>query len=228
MDTSGSIGSENFQYVREFIEDIVLEMKIGVNNSRVAVILFDNSATLHFNLNRYTDKDSLIAAIRYLPYSDGGTDIPEALDLLRTTAQNGALGIRNDKRQIAIFLTDGNGGTLEPAVAELEATNIFQVYSVGVNNARIDQLNLIASSNADFVYYHSSFTETSLITIAEGIIKRLKGMLLILVNNICMYVLHVHTHTHTHIHKHTYIHLTEFTQWHLVYCSLFTTTRWMQ
>ena len=211
MDTSGSIGSINFQYVREFIEDIVLEMNIGVNNSRVAVILFESSATLYFNLNRYTDKDSLISAIRYLPYSGGGTDIPEALDLLRTTAQNGVLGIRNDKRQIAIFLTDGDGGVLEPAVAELEAANIFQVYSVGVSNARVDQLNLIASGNSDFVYYHSTFTETSLITIAEGIIKRLKGVLLILAIIFCMYVLHVHTNTH----KHTHIHLTEFALRHL-------------
>ena len=180
VDTSGSIRSADFQYVRNFIEDITLEMNIGVNNSRVAVILFDDDATLYFNLTRFTDKESLIISIRSLPYSGGGTDIPEALDLLRTTAQNGLLGINNDNRQITIFLTDGVGGDVVRSVAALQAANIFQVYSVGVSNARLDQLNLIASGNSDFVYYHSTFTDTSLIVIAEGIIKRLKGMLMTL------------------------------------------------
>ena len=176
VDTSGSISSTSFQYVREFIEDIVLEMNIGINNSRVAVILFDDNARLYFNLNQSTTNSSLITSIRNLPYSGGGTDIPEALDLLRSTAQNGTLGIRNESRQIAIFLTDGVGGDVIPAVAALAAANVFQVFSVGVDGARLDQLNLIAFNNTDNVYYHSNFTATSLIVIAESIIERLKGM----------------------------------------------------
>ena len=176
LDTSGSISSTSFQYVREFIEDFVLEMNIGPNNSRVAVILFSSFASLHFNLNAFTDYNSLITAIRNLPYSGGGTDIPEALNLLRTTAQDGSLGIRNENRQIAIFLTDGVGGDVVPAATALAEANIFQVYSVGVDNAAVDQLNLIALSNSDFVYYHSTFTETSLVIIAERIIERLKGI----------------------------------------------------
>ena len=179
-DTSGSIGSINFQYVREFIEDIVLEMNISPNNSRVAVILFDSSARLRFNLNRYTDKETLIAAVHNLPYSGGGTNIPEALDLLRTTAQNGSLGIRNNTRQIAIFLTDGEGGDVTQSAAELAATNIFQLFSVGIVNARLDQLNLIASNESDNVYFHPQLTNTSLVVIAESIIKRLKGMLFVI------------------------------------------------
>ena len=179
-DTSGSIGSTNFQYVREFIENIALEMNISPNNSRVAVILFDSIATLHFNLNQYTDKNSLIAAIRSLPYSNGGTFIPAALDLLRTSAQDGSLGIRNCTRQIAIFLTDGEGGDVRQSVRELAATNIFQLFSVGIANARLDQLNLIALNDTNNVYFHPQFTSTSLVVIAEGIIERLKGILLLI------------------------------------------------
>ena len=176
VDTSGSISATSFQYIREFIEDIVVEMDISPNNSRVAVILFNNRARLHFNLNQFTNINSLVTSIHNLPYSGGGTDIPEALDLLRTTAQSGALGIRADNRQIAIFLTDGVGGDVVPAVAELAATNIFQLYSVGVDSARLDQLNLIALNDSVYVYYQSNFTERSLVIISEEIIERLKGM----------------------------------------------------
>ena len=177
VDTSGSIGITNFQYVREFIEDIVLEMNIAVNNSRVAVILFAGTANLYFNLNQFTDKNSLIASINNLPYSGGSTDIPEALNLLRATALSGALGIRSNNRQIAIFLTDGEEtNNIMPSATALAATNIFQVYSVGVDRARVDQLNVIALGNSEFVYYHSNFNERSLVVIAERMIEKLKGM----------------------------------------------------
>ena len=179
-DTSGSVGSTNFQYVREFIEDIALEMNISLNNSRVAVILFDHEAKLDFNLNQYTDKASLITAIRTLQYTGGGTDIPRALDLLRTSAQDGSLGIRNCTRQIAIFLTDGVGGDVRQSARELGATNIFQLFSVGIANAALDQLNLIALNDSDNVYFHPQFTNTSLVVIAESIIERLKGMLFLI------------------------------------------------
>ena len=149
-------------------------MNIGVNNSRAAVIIFNDNAFLHFNLNQYTDSSSLILAIRSIPYYEGGTDIPEALDTLRISALNGALGIRNTSRQIAIFLTDGEGGNIAPSAEQLAETNIFEVFTVGVGSARVDQLNLI-SQTAEFVYYHSVFTNTSLITIAQEIIEELKG-----------------------------------------------------
>ena len=62
------------------------------------------------------------------------------------------------------------------SAAALDEANIFQVYTVGVNNARLDQLNLISSGNTEFVYYHSTFSSTSLIVIADRIIERLRGM----------------------------------------------------
>ena len=177
VETSDSISEETFQNIKMFIEDIVLELNIGINNSRVAVILFNHRARLHFNLNQYTDMNHLIASIRSLPYSGGGIDIPDALNLLGVTAQNGALGIKADSRQIAIFLTGGGDDDIQviQAVNELAVTNIFQVYSVGVGRARLDQLNYIASNNSEYVYYHSNSTNRFLPEIAELILERLKG-----------------------------------------------------
>ena len=175
IDASGSIGVDNYQLIRQFIEDFALEMNIGANNSRVAVIIFASSATLYFNLNRYTDKTSLISAIRTIPYDDGGTDIPSALNTLRISAQSGTLGVRNTSRQIAIFLTDGIDSNIAPSAEELAETNIFEVFTVGMGSARIDQLNLI-SQTAELVYYHDVFTDISLVTIAEEIIQKLKGV----------------------------------------------------
>ena len=124
LDSSGSVSARNYQLIREFVEDIVQEMNIGPNSSRAAVIIFDDSASVRFNLNQYTDSSSLISAIRNIPYYAGGTDIPAALNMLRNSALNGALGIRNTSRQIAIFLTDGEGGNIAPAAEALAETII--------------------------------------------------------------------------------------------------------
>ena len=175
IDSSGSVSVSNYQLIRQFIKDFVLEMNIGVNNSRVAVIIFDDSATLYFNLNQYTDKTSLTSAIHRIPYHGGGTDIPAALDRLRISAQSGVLGIRNTSRQVAIFITDGRGGNIAPSAEQLAETNIFEVFTVGVGSATIDQLNLI-SQTPELVYYHDVFTNTSLVTIANAIIEILKGV----------------------------------------------------
>ena len=175
VDTSGSINETRFQYVRKFMEDIVMEMNIGINNSRVAVILFNDQTMLFFDLNHFTNKSLLIESIQTLPYLGGGTDISGALDRLRTVAQNGTLGINMGNRQIAIVLTAGDDSDVEPSVGALAATNIFQVYSVGVDGARLDQLNLIALHDSDHVYYQPNFTDSSLVFITESIIERLKG-----------------------------------------------------
>ena len=177
VDTSGSISETSFQYVREFIVDIVMEMNISEKSSRVAVIIFNESASLHFNLDAFTNKTLLIMAIQDLPYFGGGTNISEALNLLRVTAQNGLLGIKEHilNRQIAIFLTDGVGGDILPAATALAAINIFQVYAVGVDYARLEQLNLIAFDNTDSVYYHPTFTNTSLDNFTTKITDKLKS-----------------------------------------------------
>ena len=95
-------------------------------------------------------------------------------DILEASFTDTSRGIQN-KGYIS-------GGDVVPAVAALSEANIFQVYSVGVDNAALDQLNLIASSNSDYVYYHSQFTETSLVVIGEKIIERLRGS----------YILHIY------------------------------------
>lgn len=175
VDESGSIGSAHFQLFREFIENVSSVLNFGQSNSRVAVISFDESPRLVFGLNQHTDRSSLVQAIRGLSYSGGGTDIAEALDFLRETAQNGALGINDNNRQIAMFMTDGQSDheATQVAAAALHATNIFQVYAIGVSGANVTQLNVIAGGNSDFVYYSSTFDNNVLRRIEGEVIEEL-------------------------------------------------------
>ena len=175
IDTSGSIGSSRFQLIGEFTANITTELIRNSPRSSVGVILFNSSANIQFSLQTYTSLNSLLSAINNLPYSGGGTDTAEALTLLLSTAQNGLLGLRSDSSKVAIVITDGESNdqtaTLS-AAARLRASNIFDVYAVGVDGANLTELQGIASS-PDFVFFTNSFNSTGLQQLQEGILPQL-------------------------------------------------------
>ena len=177
IDTSGSIGFSNFQLIREFTANITDELIRNSPQSSVGVILFSSNAHIQFNLQTYTSLNSLLLAINQLPYSSGGTDTAEALTLLLSTAQNGILGLRNDSSKVAIVITDGRSSSsslTSSVAASLHASNIFDVYAVGIDGAYLPELQGIASS-PEFVFFTSSFNNTGLQQLQDRILTQLCG-----------------------------------------------------
>ena len=154
---------------------ITTELIRNSSRSSVGVILFDSNAHIQFSLQTYTSLNSLLSAINNLPYSGGGTDTAEALTLLLSSAQNGTLGLRNDSFKVVIVITDGRSSSSSAtlsAAARLHASNIFDVYAVGVDGAYLPELQGIASS-PDFVFFTSSFNSTGLQQLQDGILPQL-------------------------------------------------------
>ena len=175
IDTSGSIGSSRFQLIREFTANLTVELINSSPRNKVGVILFSDSARIHFNLQAYDNLNSLLSAINQLPYSGGGTDTAEALTLLLSTAQNGAIGLRDDSSKVAIVITDGRSSSQSAtlsAAAALHASNIFDVFAVGVGGADLTELVGIASS-PEFVFFTSSFNSMGLHQLQDRILSRL-------------------------------------------------------
>ena len=175
IDTSGSIGSSHFQLIREFTAKISAELIRNSPRSAIGVILFDSNARIQFTLQTYTSLSSLLSAINNLPYSGGGTDTAEALQLLLSTARNGVLGLRNDSSKVAIVITDGRSSSSSAtlsAAAALHTSNIFEVYAVGVDGADLTELEGIASS-PELVFFTSSFNSTGLQQLQDRIIPQL-------------------------------------------------------
>ena len=157
IDTSYNIGFYQFQIIREFIDNITVNLKLNSPESSVAVILFDYTARIYFNLEAHTSLSTLSPAINPgLPYYYGyGRDTAAALRLLLSSAENGSLGIRNETSNIAIVITGGQSNSqfsTQSAAAALHAANIFDVYAIGYNSANINELNAIAS-DPNFVYF---------------------------------------------------------------------------
>ena len=157
IDTSYTVGSYQFQMIRELVDNITINVKVNSPESSVGVILFDYFARIQFNLEAHPSLSTLSPAINPgLPYNNGyGRNTADALNLLLSSAQDGSLGIRNETSNIAIVITGGPSNSnysTQSAAAAFHAANIFDVYAIGFNSADINELNTIASV-PNFVYY---------------------------------------------------------------------------
>ena len=153
LDVSLSIGSEaNFQLMKDFVESTFNMMNISEDCSRAAVMLFARDSWVRFTLSDYHDVGDLQNALDEIRYDDiseynhTGTNTPAALELMRTAAYDGTLGMRNGMVHIAVFITDGRPNikhlgvsnnmaaqATKTAANRLHGSDIYdQVYAVGI------------------------------------------------------------------------------------------------
>ena len=120
LDNSISIESDtNFGLIRNLVTQMIQQLTIGLENSLVSIIIFARHAAINFTLTEHTTRDDLINAINQISYFDlprlnrTGTNIPDALNLLRTGGQDGSIGLRSTANFThAIFITDGRANTI--------------------------------------------------------------------------------------------------------------------
>ena len=176
IDTYFTTTLRQFQMIREFVDNITISLKLNTPESSVGVILFDDFASIQFNLTTHTSLSTLSPAINPgLPYNNGfGRDTAAALSLLLASAQNGSLGIRNETSHIAIVITGGRSDSYystQSAAAALHAANIFDVYAIGYNSASINELNTLAS-DPNFVYFNRYDIEELQIDVIDQLCSR--------------------------------------------------------
>ena len=176
LDSSYTVRSNEFQFVRNFAESISIAVKVGSPNSSVGVILFDRSAHIQFDLKEHTSLESLLSAIDELPYDGSNpTSTDVALSLLLSSAQNDTLGLRSNTTNIAIVFTAGRSNyrySTQRAADNLHAENIFDVYAVGIDRADYSELRIIAS-DPRYVYRRYSFNLFNVQQLQQLVINQL-------------------------------------------------------
>ena len=127
LDVSLSIQNEtNFGFMRDLVIQSARQSVIGENDVLFSLILFARQANIIFNISQHTNSADLITAINQISYFDTpdlnrtGTNIPEALDLVREAGQDGRLGLRPDAvYRHVVFITDGRPNTISLAEERL-------------------------------------------------------------------------------------------------------------
>ncbi|XP_064800884.1 collagen alpha-1(XXVIII) chain-like [Oncorhynchus masou masou] len=153
IDSSESVGPENFEIIKDFVTALVDRTTVGRNTTRIGLVLYSLDVKLEFNLARYMTKQDVKEAIRKMPYMGEGTYTGTAI---RKATQEAFYSARTGVRKVAIVITDGKTDKREPvkldiAVREAHAANI-EMYALGIVNTSdttqaefLRELNLIAS-----------------------------------------------------------------------------------
>jgi len=83
LDSSGSVGSYNFQQVKNFVKDVVDFFNIGTSGTHVAVVTYSTYTRLEFNLKAHYTKSAMKNAVGNIYYRGGWTYTADALDFVR-------------------------------------------------------------------------------------------------------------------------------------------------
>lgn len=167
LDQSGSVGRINHGLALQFIQAVVNFFEVGNNDTRVALFTFGTGARVDLLFNPSLSTQDVVSLIGKIPYRGGWTHTALALNFARivfsTPEQYGARPIAAGVPRIVVLITDGRSNTysITQTARDLLATGAT-VYSIGIGNVYIPELNQIASDpDSDHVFVLNSFTDAA-------------------------------------------------------------------
>ena len=173
LDASGSIGSSNFQLVLNFVANVVRNLEIGPDKTRVGVIVYSDTASVQFSLNTYMTNESLLQAIANIPYTNRGTNTADAIltCIQQFNTSYGARPRSSGIPRIAIVVTDGRSNIKASTIAAAQMAHSENIlsYAVGVGgNVDMTELAAIASDpDSQYVRLLQQFSISELRSLQE-------------------------------------------------------------
>lgn len=109
MDTSTSIGQENFQKVKNFLSTLVSSLDVGLDAIQAGLVQYSDETHQGFLLNQYLLKSDVLVQIENLLYRSGETYTGRALDFVNRAYFTEPAGGRAKGYvpQVAILITGG-------------------------------------------------------------------------------------------------------------------------
>ena len=105
LDSSGSVGYNNFQRMKSFVKDLTDFYKLGPKETRVSVMSFSSSAYIHIPFSRnFLDKNQFDLAVDEIRYDDGTTATAIALNMAYNDMFTSRYGARGTGRDLVIWL----------------------------------------------------------------------------------------------------------------------------
>lgn len=155
VDSSGSIGPENFSKMKTFMKNLVSKSQIGVDRVQIGVVQFSHENKEEFQLNTFMTQSDISSAIDQMTHIGETTLTGSALSFVSQYFSPDK-GARPNVRKFLILITDGEAQDLvrEPAAA-LRKDGVI-IYSVGVFGSNVTQLEEI-SGKREMVFYVENF-----------------------------------------------------------------------
>uniref|UniRef100_A0A672RGJ6 VWFA domain-containing protein n=1 Tax=Sinocyclocheilus grahami TaxID=75366 RepID=A0A672RGJ6_SINGR len=157
LDTSSSVGKENFEKIRQWVANLVESFDVGAEKTRVAVVRYSDRPTTEFNLGRYKTLGEVKRAAGNIRYLGGNTKTGDAISFTTNnifTEMAGARPASKGIQKVAILLTDGRSQdfVLEPSIAAAAAG--IRLFAVGIGEALREELEEIAAEPKSAHMFH--------------------------------------------------------------------------
>ncbi|XP_006883459.1 PREDICTED: collagen alpha-6(VI) chain [Elephantulus edwardii] len=155
VDSSGSIGLENFSKMKTFMKNLVSKSQIGPDRVQIGVVQFSHINQEEFPLNRYMTQHEISDAIDRMAHIGETTLTGGALTFV-SQYFSPSKGARATVKKFLILITDGEAHDIvkDPALA-LRQEGII-IFSVGVFGSNVTQLEEI-SGRPEMVFYVENF-----------------------------------------------------------------------
>lgn len=161
VDSSTSIGLQNFQKVKNFLHSVVSGLDVRSDQVQVGLVQYSDNIYPAFQLRQSSLKSTVLERIRNLPYSMGGTSTGRALEFIRANSLTEMSGSRakDGVPQIVVLVTDGESSDEVQDVADqLKRDGVF-VFVVGINIQDVQELQKIASEPfEEFLFTTENFS----------------------------------------------------------------------
>lgn len=160
VDGSWSIGTENFQKIRDFLYTLVNSFDVSPDKVQIGLVQYSNSSHTEFYFNSFETKQKILDHITNLPYRGGGTRTGLGLNFLlrQHFVKEAGSRVKDGVPQIAVVITDGQSqDNVETHAQNLKHQGII-LYAIGIKDADMEQLKEIATEPHDqHIYSVSDF-----------------------------------------------------------------------
>lgn len=161
LDQSSSIGDENFDKMKNFVINLLLQSNLGQTGVRVGLITYNRKPQLRFHMNEMANHQMAIDAVDSIVYEGRGTNTGLAIRWVVDNAFRPEFGDRPEVPNKVLLITDGRAR--DPPILRVEAARLQEqatVYALGIGK-QIDyvELNRIASEPSErHVLYVDNFS----------------------------------------------------------------------
>lgn len=151
IDSSTSVGEENFRKQINFVKQLLSNSDIDSGAVRAGALIYSTGVEVQFQLNAYSTQASMFEAIDNIQYIYGSTNTADGLRTMRQEMFTTDNGDRPDVMNIAIVITDGvsniNSRRTIPEAETAHGEGIF-IYTVGIGLTDRTELDAIATPPA--------------------------------------------------------------------------------
>ena len=176
IDSSESVGLQNYQKLINFVRNIAKTLQISASGSHASVVIFSGTARVQIKLDDHDDIREFNKALQDVPYLGEKTRIDKALRVATVGVFNSRAGMRAGVRRVAVLLTDGHQTRtfdsipLRYAVEPLRRKRV-NVFAVGIgSDVRHDELRSVTNSGQNVLLVK---TFQGLAGIAEQLSKKM-------------------------------------------------------